>query len=117
MPAIKQTDGAKAAFLEGLVRTVSKQMYGKGPREVRCVSQGNLFVIRCAGVLSPLESRLVSQGGDGVDTMERVRRKVFPQERELLARELRAIDVQVEAVLHELCHDKDERILVIVTRE
>lgn len=104
------------AFLEGVVRTVSKQMYGKGPREVRCMCEGNLFVVRCVGVLSQLESSLVRQGRDGVDTLERVRRKVFPQERELLARELRAIDVQVEAVLHELCPDKDERILVIVTR-
>lgn len=53
-----KTDGAKASLVEGIIRTVSKQLYGKGPRQIRCVYRGGVCLIRCTGVLSAIEQRL-----------------------------------------------------------
>lgn len=103
--------------MEGIVRSISKQVYGKGPRDIHSVCQGNVYVIHCFGVLSPLEARLADQGGDGRDTLARVRQKIFAEEREMITQELEAKDIVVETILQDFCCVKDERILVIVTKE
>ena len=106
---------AKAAHLEGVVRSISKELYGKGPKDIWCTRRGNVFLVRCKGVLSPVEIGLVSQGPEGVLTLERVRRELFEKERELIKRLFEGPDNKVEAVLQDLRHDKDERLLVVVT--
>ena len=109
------TNGAKAAHLEGVVRSISKQLYGKGPKDIRCVCQGSVFLVRCKGVLTAVELGLADQGPEGVHTLKRVRHELFEKERELIKRQFEGPETKVEAVLQDLRHDKDERLLVVVT--
>lgn len=109
--------GAKVKLLEGVVRSVSKEVYGKGPKHVWCVRQGNVFLIRCKDIWSTVEQGLVEQGTDGIMTLQRIRRELFEKERELIRERLRASNIVVQTVLQELHHDKGERLLVVVTEE
>lgn len=109
--------GAKVKLLEGVVRSVSKEVYGKGPKHVRCVRQGNVFLITCRDIFSTVERGLVEQGTEGILTLQRIRRELFEKERALIEEQLRASDIRVQTVLQELHHDKGERLLVVVTEE
>lgn len=109
------TNGARAAHLEGIIRSVSKDIYGRGPRDIRCECRGNVYLVRCKGVLTPVEIGLADQGPDGVVTLKKVRCKLFERERELIKEQFEGLSVHVEAVLQDFHHDRDERLLVVLT--
>ncbi|NLW07037.1 MAG: DUF2294 family protein [Clostridia bacterium] len=111
------TSKAKATLLEGIVRSISKKLYGRGPKDVRCVCQGNVFLIRCKGILSSIEQCLAGQGPEGILTMQRIRRELFEKERELIKEQFETTEIKVEAVLQDFYYEKDERLLVVVTQE
>jgi uncharacterized protein YbcI len=111
------TSGAKAARLEGIVRSISKQLYGRGPEKINCVCQGNVYLVRCKGVMSAVEQRLAEQGAEGTLTLQRIRRELFEKERELIKKQFQSQDINVEAVLQDFCHSEDKRLLVVVTKE
>lgn len=111
------TDGAQASLMEGVIRGISKQLYGKGPRQVRCVCRGGVCVIRCTGILSAIEQVLAEQGTKGVSTLKRIRRELFDKECELIRGKIESPDMQVGVILQDFSHDKDERTLVVLTKK
>ncbi|MBU4532052.1 MAG: Na-translocating system protein MpsC family protein [Eubacteriales bacterium] len=112
-----QAAGIKVALIEGTVRSIAKKLYGKGPQNVRCTYPGGgVFIVRCEGVLSPLEKRLADEGGDeAVRTLKKIRYSLFVRERQLLSERLLDQDIRVETVLQDFCLVKDECIMVVVT--
>jgi uncharacterized protein YbcI len=110
------TKGEIEAAIATAVKQFKKEFMGRGPRETRAYLLDDAILVRCKGVLTPAEEKVVqdSAGERARELMKQLRHEVVDVGRPLLEKEIERITkCRVKTILSDISFETAESVFVL----